>query len=157
MVQGQRLTLNPQGPGGKEFTPNEVESLLAGREPDGRTEVVQSATQVLVGAAAHIPDALPGVLTRYLEQHSVVERAHLGWVAHPDGQAGYLLVLLAASREAALDGFGSLAIGQYTGGTSIDVVVVPPGTKQHLLSSIAPFYTRGGAKPGGLRRLFSRG
>ena len=157
IARGQRLLLIPYGPGGKEFTPNEVEALLAGREPDGQTLVARTASQVLTGAAAHIPDALPGVLTRYLEQRPVVERAHLGWIAHPDGQSGYLLVLLAASRESALDGFGSLGIGEYTGGTSIDVVVVPPGTKKHLLSSLAPFYSRGGGKPGGLRRLFGRG
>jgi hypothetical protein len=156
MVRGQRLVLNPSGPSGKYFTAYEVEGLLAGREPDGQTEVMQQATQVLTGAAAHIPNALPGVLTRYLEQRPVVERAHLGWIGHPDGRTGYLLVLLAANREAALDGFGSLGIGQYTDGIGIDVVVVAPGTKQHLLSSIAPFYNRGGAG-GGLRRLFGRG
>jgi hypothetical protein len=142
MVKDQRLVLNPHGPSGKVYLPSEVEDLLAGREPGLTTEVLQAARTVLVGAAAHIPPDLPLVLARFLTQRSVVEAAHLGWIAHPDGRQGYLMVVVAADRDAAMAGFGSVQVNELTSGHTLDVIVVPPGSKDHLLASVPAFYTR---------------
>ncbi len=141
MTKGQHLVLNPDGPNGKVYLPNEVESLLAG-EPGVTTEVLQAQRQVHVGAAAHVPAQLPEVLARYLTQRPVVHAAHLGWIAHPDGHQGYLMVVIADDRDAAMAGFGTVQIGEVTGGPTLDVIVVPPGTRDHMLSTVPAFYRR---------------
>ena len=141
MTRGSRLGLNLRSDYGKLFLPAEVEALLDGREPGVTTEVLEADRQVLVGAAAHVPPELSKVLTRFVETRPV-EAAHLGWIAHPDGHAGYLLLVVAADREAAMAGFGALAIGDVTGGQSLDVMVLPPGSDSPLLESVPRFYTR---------------
>jgi hypothetical protein len=142
MVSGQRLVLNPDGPNSKIFMQDEVKALAAGREPGVVTEVLQAQRQVLVGAAAHVPPELINVLSRFLAKRTAVYAAHLGWIAHPDGQQGYLMVVVADDREAAMAGFGSVQIGEITGGPTLDVVVVPPKEVDHMLSSVPAFYKR---------------
>jgi hypothetical protein len=82
------------------------------------------------------------VLSRFLAQKPEVHAAHLGWIAHPDGHQGYLMVVVADDREAAMAGFGSVQIGDVTGGPSLDVIVVPPEDVNHLLSNVPAFYKR---------------
>jgi hypothetical protein len=139
MTRGSRLVLNPGSDHGKLFVPDEVEALLTGAEPGVTTEVLEADRQVLVGAAAHVPAELSDVLQRFLSERPV-DAAHLGWIAHPDGHAGYLLVVVAADRDAAMAGFGSLAIGDVTGGETVDVIVLPPGSDDGLLRSVPRFY-----------------
>lgn len=142
MAKDDRLTLNPGSPYGKTYLPAEIQAMLAGREP-GRTTVQMSQPQtVRTGAAAHIPPHLLEVLTRYLAQRPVVEAARFGWIAYPDQQEGYLLVLTTADREAALDGFGALQINQLTGGTVLDVLCENPGEEPRLLGGVPAFYVR---------------
>jgi hypothetical protein len=142
IVKGQRLVLNPDGPSGKVYLPGEVEALLAGEEPGLTREVLQAERRVLVGAAAHVPPDLPLVLARFLAQRPVVEAAHLGWIAHPDGHQGYVMVLVAADREAAMAGFGSIQVSELTDGHTLEVFVVPPGSKDHMFASVPVFYSR---------------
>ncbi len=142
MTRGARLVLNPDAPYGKVFVPAEIESLLGGDEPGLDRHVLDTDRQVVVGEPAHTPPALPEVLARYLVQRPTVEAAHLGWIVHPDGHAGFLLVVVAADRDAAMDGFGAIQIGDVTEGQTLDVVLAPPGTDDHLLSMVAPFYRR---------------
>lgn len=160
MVRGQRLVLNPHGPSGKVYLPAEVEALLAGKEPGLTTDVLQAQLTVRVGAAAHVPPDLPLILSRFLTQRPVVEAAHLGWIAHPDGHQGYLMVVVSADREAAMSGFGSVQVTELTGGQTLDVMVVPHGSKDHLLASVPAFYTREtqlDVPPPKRRRMFGGG
>ena len=141
MTSGSRLVLNPGSPYGKIFEPNEVDALITGREPGLQREVLAAARQVLVGQAAHVPAELPAVLSRFLVQRPV-EAAHLGWIGHPDGHTGFLLVVLADDGEAAMQGFGSVAIGEVTNGETLDVMVAPTGSTTHLLADVPAFYQR---------------
>jgi hypothetical protein len=143
MLRGQRLVLDPHGYG-KVFLPAEVEALLEGRDADGATEVVAADEQVLVGAPAQVPPDLLRVLGSFFAARPAAERAFLGWIVRGDGHAGYLLVVVASDRDAAMAGFGAIQIGELTDGTTIDVMVPPPGAP-HLLSSLEPFYVRGDA------------
>jgi hypothetical protein len=142
VARSSRSVLNPHGLHSKLFTPDEAEAYIESREPGMRTVVIDSDREVLVGSPARVPPDLPAVLARYLVQRPVVEAAHLGWIVHPDGHAGYLLVVAAGDRDQVLQGFGSVAIGEVTGGHSLDVIVHPPGDDNHVLSSVAPFYRR---------------
>lgn len=143
MLRGQRLVLDPHGYG-KVFLPAEVEALLEGRDADGATEVVAADEQVLVGAPAHVAPELPRVLSAFFASRPAVERALLGWIVRGNGHAGYLVVVVAGDRDAAMNGFGALQAGELTDGNTIDVLVAPPG-EPHLLSSLEPFYVRGGS------------
>lgn len=142
MTRGSRLVLNPNGPHCKVFLPDEVEALLRGNEPGMERRVLEQQAQVLVGAPAHVPPDLPATLSRFFAQRPVVHAARLGWIAHGDGHAGYLMVVTASDRESAMAGFGSLQIGESTEGHTLDVLVVPPTDEGHLLSAIEPFYVR---------------
>lgn len=142
MTGGSRLVLNPHGRYAKVFLPDEIEALITGREPGLTTEQLEAERRVLVGSPANIPPGLLEVLARFLVQRPVVERAHFGWIVHPDGQAGYLMVVVAEDKDAAMAGFGSVQIGQLTGEETLDVMVVAPGTPEHVLSSVPPFYRR---------------
>lgn len=142
MVSGQRLVLNPDGPGGKVYLAGEIESLLAGGEPGPRADVLPAGSEVFVGEPAHLPPELPAVLARFFAQRPDVDAAHLGWIVRPDGQQGYLLVVVAEDPEAAMDGFETTQIGAILGDETLDVMFSPPGAKDHLLTSVAPFYTR---------------
>jgi hypothetical protein len=139
MTKGARLGLNLGSDVGKIFVAAEVEALLDGREPGVTTEVLEAERQVLVGAAAQVPPDLTKVLTSFLEARPV-EAAHLGWIVHPDGHAGYLLLVVAADREAAMAGFGALSIGEVTDGQTIDVIVVAPGEDSPFLRSVPRFF-----------------
>src|SRR3954447_8198396 len=141
MARASRLVLNPSSPYGKAFVPEEIEALLTGQEPGLTTEVVDADRNVLVGAPAHLPPELPAVLSRFFAQRPVVEAAHLGWIAHPDGHSGYLLVVVASDAEQAMAGFGSVAIGDVTGGATLESMVVPPGSDSPFLATAPRFYT----------------
>ena len=142
MTQGARLVLNPDAPYGKVYLPDEVASLLAGTEIGLDAHVLRAGEQVRVGVPAHIPPALPEVLARYLVQRPAVSAAHLGWIAHPDGHQAFLVVIVATDRDAAMDGFGTLSIGELTEGQPFEVIVASPDEPHHALSSVPPFYVR---------------
>jgi hypothetical protein len=145
MTKGSRLALNLGSDHGKLFAPDEIDALLAGREPGVTTEVLHAERSVLVGAAVRVPPELPKVLTRFFESRPV-DAAHLGWIAHPDGHAGYLLLVVAADRDAAMAGFGALSIGEVTDGETIDVLVLPLGSDDPMLQSVPRFFTATGTR-----------
>jgi hypothetical protein len=142
MTKGARLVLNPSSPYGKLFLPEEIAALVAGEEPGLTTDVLHEDRQVLIGAPAHVPPDLPAVLSRFFTQRPIVEAAYLGWMARPEGDPGYLLVVVAPDRDQAMNGFGSVAIGEVTDGKMIDVMVVPPGGDNPLAGTVPPFYSR---------------
>lgn len=154
MLKGERLILDPDGVHGRTFEPSEVEDLLAGRDIGHEPYVVPANTQVLVGQAAHIPPDLPLVLAKFFASRPVVHQVHLGYIAYPaEGRDGYLLVVVADDREAAMRGFGMLQITDVSGGKNVDAIVVPPGTK-HWLSNVEPIYVRPAGPAAKLRSLF---
>jgi hypothetical protein len=158
MLKGQRLVLDPDGDHAKMFTRSEVEALLEGRDPGREQMVVQKDTTILVGAAATIPPALPRVLADFFAKRPVVHQAHLGWIHYPEtDQSGYLVVVLADDREAAMQGFGMLQVDEVSGGKTVDVYVIPPNQTKHWLSNVPPFYERPGGLGGKVRSLFGRG
>jgi hypothetical protein len=140
--RGMRLVLDPESPFGKFFVGDEVDALLSGEEPGLTREVLQSDQQVMVGAAAHVPPELTAVLTRFFAARPMVEAAHLGWIAHTDGRSGYLLVVVASETEQAMNGFGSVNIGDVTEGKTLEVIVLPPESNDSLLSTAPRFYAR---------------
>src|SRR5688500_17121310 len=78
MTRGADLVLNPRSEHGKEFTAAEIESLLAtGVNEIPEQRVVQSATQILVGAPLNYPTEMVASLTTLLDKHPNVKAAYL--------------------------------------------------------------------------------
>jgi hypothetical protein len=157
LTKGDRLVLNPHGPHGKVFVPDEIDALLRGDEPFATTELVQTEGQLDVGVAARVPPDLLAVLSRFLAQRPVVRTARLGWIKHPDGHQGYFMVVVASDREAAMVGFGSMQLSELTQGETLDVLVVLPNAEKRLPSNLRPFYVRSShsdAPQAPRRRLF---
>jgi len=143
MTGGSRLVLNPHSDYGKVFLPDEVGDLVAGGQPGVETEVLEAEREIMVGAPAHaVPPGLPAVLARFFAQRPVVQSAYLGWIAHPDGQTGYLMIVVAPDHDQAMDGFGTLQISELTEGHTLDVIVVAPNAPNYLADAVAPFYVR---------------
>jgi hypothetical protein len=70
MTRGAQLVLNPASAFGKEFTPQEVEALLAegvNQLPEQR--VAQTATTVQLGQPADYPHAMVASLTKLFSAH----------------------------------------------------------------------------------------
>lgn len=142
MTAGSRLVLNPDSAHGKLFISTEIAALLAGEQVGVQTETLAADRQVMVGAPAHVPPALPTVLARFFASRPVVEAAHLGWIAHPDGHHGFLLVVTATNRDQAMADFGTRQIGELTDGAMLDAMVVPTPAQNPLANVVAPIYTR---------------
>jgi len=60
----------------------------------------------------------------------------------PLGHQGYLMVVVASDREAAMVGFGSMQLSELTQGETLDVLVVLPNAEKRLPSNLRPFYVR---------------
>jgi hypothetical protein len=95
-------------------------------------------------------------MAEFFAKRPAVHRAHLGWIHYPaTGESGYLVVVVANDREAAMDGFGMLQISELSEGKNVDAIVVPPEQPTHYLSDVPPFYERRGSRSG-IRSLFGR-
>ena len=138
---GARFVLNPRSHG-RVFRPDEVAALLAGVEPGRVVETVEEPRQVLIGRPSPTPERLIAVLATFFCNRPAVAEARLGWMTDLDGSAGYLMTIASSDREAALNGFGSLGIDEFTGGSPLTAIIEPDDGPASALSSIEPFYRR---------------
>ena len=141
LTRGSNLFINLESAASKLFVPHEIASLERGEEPGIHRPVLDTDVPVLLAAPSHIPPHLLDVLGRFFAQRPTVEAVHLGWIVRGGEAGAYLLAIVAADAEQATIGFGSLQIGDFTGGETLDLIVYSPG-RPHLLSNIAPFYVR---------------
>lgn len=142
MTKGARLVLNPDNPYGKQYLPAEIASLPTRGEPGMNTMVVTEPMQVQTGAAANLPSELPATIARFFAQRPTVDEARIGWIAYPDGQQGFLMVVVTTDRESSMAGFGAMQIGELTGGITLDVMIEAPQAAESHLSQVPPFYVR---------------
>ena len=137
-----RLVLNPNGPNGKVFAAEEIDALLAGRPFGLEREEVTTERRVIIGQPENIEPGLEATLARFFVQRPAAESVRLGWLVHPDSSAGYVLIVVSADADGAVDGLGAVATPEVTGGESLDVIVMPPGSTDQVLTDIPPFYVR---------------
>ncbi|MFN4362280.1 MAG: enhanced serine sensitivity protein SseB C-terminal domain-containing protein [Hylemonella sp.] len=158
MVKGKTLVLNPASPYGKEFFPNEIESLLStgvNHAPVSRT--VETATQVLLGQPSAYPTQMVSSLKALLAKHANVRAAHLCLMQEPTSQVPSLVVGFEGEGDIsrAMADAGAVAADTAPRGTPVDFIrVIPgePGLSEYFLSTGTPFYRRTfGAT---LKRLF---
>ncbi|MEA2203721.1 MAG: hypothetical protein QOE77_497 [Blastocatellia bacterium] len=165
MTRGAQLVLNPASAYGKEFTPQEVEALLAegvNQLPEQR--VVQTATTVQLGQPADYPHAMVTSLSKLFSAHQNVRAAYpaLMFDATVD-EKPHLIVGIEADGgyETAVREAGIVAAESSTRGEPIDLIRVrrgEPGIAQYFIEETKPFYERASNPPASkLRSLFDFG
>jgi hypothetical protein len=85
LTQGAEFILNPGSDYGKEFTKDEIASLIDGTiwQPT-ETYFAQKETQVMLGQPANYPSHLVDALSRYFKTQSGVKRAYLAHFFNPE-------------------------------------------------------------------------
>lgn len=102
MTKGSHLVLNPGAEVGKEFTPEEVESLLEGAlQTPAAPESAQEEEQVQIGEPNETPTALLTELTRFLKKQPSVFRAWLALYHQPSRQKAPGFLVAFELREGA--------------------------------------------------------
>lgn len=149
MTRGATLVLDPASDYGKEFTPGEVDALLAnGGHPTAVQRTVAEDTQVLLGQPAHYPTAMIEALSHRLPAQPTVEAAYLCLMHDPQqSPAPSLVVGLAVDGELApvLHELGAVAAATVPDGQALDFVRVvhgEGGLSAYLLDEVTPFYRR---------------
>jgi hypothetical protein len=148
MVKGRTLVLNPASPYGKEFFPNEVESLLsAGVNHVPTPRIVETATQVLLGQPSAYPTQMVTSLKALLAKHANVRAAHLCLMQEPSSQSPSLVVGFEGDGDIsrAMADAGAVAADTAPRGTPVDFIEIVPGESglsKYFLSAGTPFYRR---------------
>ncbi|HZW08251.1 MAG TPA: enhanced serine sensitivity protein SseB C-terminal domain-containing protein [Phycisphaerales bacterium] len=151
---GARIALNPCGPYGKEFTPQEIRSGLGGvlMRSDHEIEVA-GGTQVLLGQLAEEPTALIDAVTTICRDDPTINAALLCAVAIPstgDPRPHPLIGLDAADYPAARNTVGAAAQRwSKTAGLPVDIVDMNDGGTlcAHLRSSGRVLHQRNRERP----------
>lgn len=158
MTLGALLVLNPASDHGKEFFPQEIETLLAtGMNQALTPRVVQKKTPVLLGQPAEYPTEMVSVLARFFGRRPAVKRAFLGLMHDPaSDEAPVLLVALEGDGdlEPVLREVGAVVSGSAPQGQPVDFTRITPGSPgvgEYFFQGVEPFYVR---KPGSKLRAF---
>ena len=147
VTRGARLLLNPGSDYGKEFLPEEIESIVDGSiwRPDASYTTEQD-TQVLLGQPARYPEELVQVLKRVFEGNANVNGA---WLAHffnpASGEPAHTLVAIDADGdwEQVVSEAGIATNGVTVPDPPVDFIRLRGSSLESYFSSVEPFYERG--------------
>ncbi len=143
ITKGTRLILNPGSAYGKEFTVDEVASILDGSlwRPTGQ-HTTTKPTEVLIGQPARYPHELVANLTRLFQQTAQVRRAFLlHFFDKSRGQRAHTLIAIEASAEwdRVVADTGVVARGSTILDPPLELMQIDPGK---TFGEIKPFYVR---------------
>jgi hypothetical protein len=135
----ERFVLNPHGDHLRVFYADEIQALLAGREPGLHEVEIIEPVSLSVGVPTNVPAGMVDVLTRFFSARPTIE-ARLGWVRFPNGDECFLVTVATDDPDEAIRGFGSLGVEGITGGVRVDVIVEPAAEAGLVLPVVEPFY-----------------
>jgi len=142
MTRGDFLVLDPKSPYGKEFFPNEIETLLAtgvNLSPEQHTMAQQ--TQVLLGQPANYPTKMVESLKAYFETRKEVSRAYLA-LMHDLSRGNPVLVVgveIDGEDQQILREAGVVAADSSPHGEAVDICHV-----NHLEKGLSEYFSRQG-------------
>ena len=99
ITKGTFLVLNPGSDYGKEFTAEEVDSMLDGSifSADEKT-IVEKSTEVMIGHPSNYPQELADALATLFKSQPEVKRAYLAHYINPtQSKAGHTLIAIECS------------------------------------------------------------
>lgn len=162
MTMGATLFLNPKSDYGKEFFPQEIETLLSsGVNQAAEQRVVQKETKVLLGQPAKYPSRMVSSLTTLFAKHANVKSAYLTLMHDPSvDEKPHLLVGVEVDGniEKVMREAGTVAAESCDTGEPVDLYLVTPedsGLSSYFRREVKPFYERSWG--GKLKSLFGIG
>ncbi|MFT3991179.1 MAG: enhanced serine sensitivity protein SseB C-terminal domain-containing protein [Luteolibacter sp.] len=148
ITQGAEFILNPGSDFGKEFTKQEISSLIDGSiwQPTERY-VAKEAAQVMIGQPANYPKELADALTRYFKTQKGVKRVFLAHFFHPqrDEKAHTLIAVeFTGEWEPIMAGAGIVARDVHVPDPPVDFLPMTgkDGIEDYFRRDCKPFYER---------------
>lgn len=149
MTLGSVLMLNPDSEYGKEFLPQEVESLLAGGLGQHAVErTIEQQTEVIIGEPQHYPARLVDSLTTLFSKHSNIKAAYLGLI-HDAGQDEQPNLIVGLQGEgdliAVIQEAGAVAWDTTEEDEAVDFMIIEQGDEgiaEYFFNETRPFYER---------------
>lgn len=146
LTKGAELLLNPGSEYGKEFTKEEIESIVSGSiwKPNERY-TVKKDVKVMMGQPKVYPYELVEALTRFFKTKKQVKRAWLTHFFNPDdGQPPHTLILIDVSTgydEVSAEA-GIVIRGVKIPNPPVDFMAITGkgGIEAHFLNGEKPFY-----------------
>jgi hypothetical protein len=149
MTLGADLILNARSAFGKEFTPEEVEALLAeGVNQAATPMVMETVTEILLGQPSNYPQRLVASLTTLLAKYRNVKAAYLALMHDRSrDEKPHLIVGIEADGdfENVIRDVGTVAADTAPDGEPVDLIRVvrgESGVGQYFLEEVKPFYER---------------
>jgi hypothetical protein len=148
ITQGAEFILNPGADFGKEFTKQEIASLIDGSiwQPTEKY-VAKEATQVLIGQPKNYPKELVNALMRYFKTQKNVKRAFLAHFINPqrDEKAHTLIAVeFVGDWESIMAGAGIVARDVHVPDPPVDFLPMTgkDGIEDYFRRDCKPFYER---------------
>ena len=148
ITRGAELIMNPGSDYGKEFTRDEIASLLDGSiwQPTGRY-VAEEPVEVTIGQPANYPKELADALARYFKGQKTVKRAFLAHFFNPArDEKPHTLVAIdyTGEWEPIMAGAGMVAQGTAVPDPPVDFLPLEGkgGIEAYFQKDCTPFYQR---------------
>lgn len=148
ITRGAEFILNPGSDYGKEFTKDEIASLIDGTiwQPSERF-VADKPTEVMIGQPATYPKELAAALSRYFKTQKGVKRAYLAHFFNPerDEKPHTLIgVEFSGDWEPIMAGAGMVTNDVHVPDPPVDFLPITGkgGIEEHFTKESKPFYER---------------
>lgn len=148
IIQGSEIILNPASPYGKEFSKDEIISILDGSIFKPRESfVAEKDTQVLIGEPSSFPQELVDALARYFKKRKEVNKAYLAHFYNPDrDEKPHTLIALEVEGDwdDVMSGAGMIVGAVTVPDPPVDFIQITGngGIEDYFTSGCRPFYKK---------------
>jgi SseB protein C-terminal domain/SseB protein N-terminal domain len=144
-AQNNGIVLNPASSYGKEFTPQEVDSLVNGSIFEPKQQIITHETKVLVGMPKEYPTKVVDALASYFQGKPEVKKAYVAQIHMPDsGEAPHLLFSIQVDGDfhPIASDLGVVLQSTLETGQFADLVQFGQGGLDDFFKSQEPFFKR---------------
>jgi hypothetical protein len=148
IIQGADLLLNPGSDYGKEFTKDEIKSIMDGSiwEPS-QSWVAEKDTQVLIGQPSNYPHELVKTLSRLFKKIKEIKKAYLAHIHHPErGEPPHTIIGIEVTGnwEQVVSQAGLVARDLEIPDPPIDInqITGDGGLDEYFINDCKPFYRK---------------
>lgn len=156
MTMGARLVLNPDSEATKEFSPHEVEVILAGHLGQMiESYEIEKDTQISIGQPSHYPQFMVDQLNKFFETEPNIQDAYLAQIYHPEQEAeSTLIIALTLQHHISEEDMqnlhshiGQIAYDCLENKIAIDLIHLDvneskEGLNAYFINEVEPFYQR---------------
>ena len=139
------IVLNPASSYGKEFTAQEVDSLVSGSIFEPRQRIITQETKVLISMPKEYPTKVVEALTRYFQERPEVKKAYVAQIHVPDsGEPPHLLLSVQVDGDFGpiASDLGVILNSTFETGQFADLVQFGQGSLDDFFKTQEPFFKR---------------